>query len=202
MNYEHHIFISYARGSVWTHWVRDIFVLKLQSYLELEIGHVEVFVDDQIQTGARWEQVLKRKIACSKLMLPLMSANYFQREWCRREMALMLEREQNLGLIGNDDNYGLLIPVRLGDGQSFPTIVGRVQYQDFEKYADPDLPAGSLRATEFNDLLRQLAKTIARTLPRVPLDCCDSWLELTGDPFLRQLEAKPLPAHAPPRLIV
>jgi len=201
MDYEHHIFISYAHGDLWTTWVRGTFVPRLRAYLQLEAGRLEIFVDDQIQSGARWENVLKRKVARSKLMLSLLSADYFQRDWCRREMSLIFEREKDLNLIGCDDNYGLLVPVRLGDGDLFPELVGRVQYHDFEEFADPDLPPGSPRASEFNRNLKKLAKTIARTLPKVP-ECCDSWTAFTGDFFFNDLAPKPLAAPTPPRLIV
>lgn len=201
MDYEHHIFVSYAHGDLWTPWVLQTFVPRLKAYLQLEAGRLEVFADDQIQTGARWDSVLKRKVACSKLMLSLISADYFHRDWCRREMALMLEREQHLGLDVHDDNYGLLIPIRLGDGLCFPDLIGRVQHHDFQQYADPDLPAGSSRASEFNQNLQKLARTIARTLPRVPpWDAV--WQGFTGAAFSPQLEPKPLAAPPPPRLIV
>lgn len=201
MDYEHHIFISYAHGDIWTQWVRDTFVKRLKAYLQNEVGRLEVFVDDQIQTGARWDDVLKRKVACSKIMLCLISADYFQRDWCRREMALMLEREKQVGLVGQNENYGLLIPVRLGDGDMFPDLIGRVQFHDFEEFADPDLPSGTERASQFNQNLKKLAKTVAKTLPKVPA-YCDAWQQFTGDDFFTQLEAKPLTAQSPPRLIV
>jgi hypothetical protein len=200
-DYEHHIFISYAHSSTWTPWVRQTFAPKLRAFLEIEVGRTEIFVDDQIQTGARWAALLKRKVACSKLMMPLMSATYFQRDWCRREMALMLEREKVLGLISHDDNYGLVIPVRLGDGNMFPELIGKVQYFDFEEYADPDLPPATPRASDFNRELKKLSKTIANTLPHVPR-WDSSWNGLTGDPFFDDLAAKPLPLPGPPRLLV
>ena len=201
MDYEHNIFVSYAHGDIWSGWVLEKFVPKLKGYLQLEAGRLEVFADNQIQTGARWASVLKRAVARSQLLVPLLSADYFQREWCRREMALMLEREQQLGLVGHDDNYGLVIPVRLGDGDCYPDLIGHIQYLDFEDYADPDLPAGTERASKFNQQLKKLAQTIARTLPRVP-GCLDSWQAFSGNEFYSQLEAKPLPVPTPPRLIV
>lgn len=202
MEYEHHIFLSYAHGKIWSPWVKETFVPRLQAYLELEVGPVVVSVDYQIEPGALWNPNLRRRVARSKIMLPLLSANYFHREWCRREMALMFEREKKLGLEGRDENYGLLIPVRLGDGLTFPDLIGRVQYIDFEEFADPDLPIGSPRAAEFNRRLKQLAQAIGRTLPQVPADCSQEWHEFTGDEYLDQLCAKPLPTPAPPRLLV
>ena len=56
------------------------------------------------------EEVLMRAVSCSQLMVPLFSAYYFQHDWCRREMAIMLERERHMGLIGHNDNYGLDYP--------------------------------------------------------------------------------------------
>ena len=200
--YEKHIFVSYAHGKLWTPWVRDRFVPGLEGALEMETGHLEVFVDDQIQTGARWDKVLRRKVARSKLMLSLMSAEYFRREWCRREMSLMLEREKALGFVPHAENYGLLIPVRLGDGDCFPDLIGGVQHHDFGDFADPYLPAGSERASLFFQNLKRLAKTIAQTLPRVPPDCSETWEDLNGDEFFPLLEPKPLAAPAPSRLIV
>jgi hypothetical protein len=202
MSYEHHVFVSYAHGDLWTPWVLGTFVPRLAGFLEIEIGPLDVFADDQIQTGARWEDVLKRKLARSQLMLSLISANYFRREWCRRELSLMLQREREVGLSGTGANYGLVIPVRLGDGLCFPDLVERLQYHDFEDYADPDLPSGSLRASQFNQNLKKLAKTIGRTLPRVPHDCSASWEAFTGDEFFQQLAPRPLSAPEPPRLIV
>lgn len=201
MDYEHHIFVSYAHGNLWTPWVTETFVPRLQCYLELEVGQLVPFVDEQIQTGARWDNVLKGCVARSKLMLSLLSAAYFRSEWCRREMSLFFEREKKLNLVGRDDNYGLLIPIRLGDGAYFPDVVTELQYHDFEEFADPDLPAGSSRASDFNRNLRKLAKTIARTLPNVPA-FCDSWRTFTGNEFFHKLVPKPMAAPTPPRLIV
>ncbi|MGZ8907668.1 MAG: toll/interleukin-1 receptor domain-containing protein [Methylobacter sp.] len=206
MTYEYHVFISYAHGKLWTPWVRDCFAPRLNAYLENEVGHLRndtlpAFSDDQIQTGARWENVLKRKVAHSTVMVCLFSAAYFQSEWCRREMALMLEREQYCGMEGHNDNYGLLIPVRLGDGDTFPDLAERVQYQDFEEFADPDLPPGTKRASEFCISIRTLAKTIAKTLPQAKPYCAD-WQEFTGNHFIGALAPKPLIHAAPSRLKV
>lgn len=199
IDYEHHIFISYAHGDTWTPWVRNIFEPRLRAYLQLEMGRLEIFVDDQIQTGARWDDVLRQKIACSKIMLCLISADYFQSEWCKREMALVLERERRVGLEGKNENYGLVIPIRLGDGNYFPKLIRRIQYQDFEDYADPDLPRGTERASQFNQSIKKLAKTIVQTLSKAP-NFCDNWISLTGDDFLKELE--PLMIATLPRLIV
>lgn len=197
MSYEHHVFVSYNHGEAWNGYVRDIFVPTLRNYLQLEVAHPEIFVDDQIQTGARWQQVLKQKVARSKLMLPLISAGYFHSEWCRKEMAMMLER-QELNSSGVPANFGLLIPVRLGDGDCFPETIRQIQYLDFGDYADPDLPPRTQRASDFNMQIRELAKTIAATLPLVP-DWSDDWNNLGGVAIFDRLAPCPMPPPAPPR---
>ena len=136
--------------------------------------------------------MLKSKVARSRVMVCLLSADYFQSEWCRREMALMLEREKHCGMEGLGYNYGLLIPVRLGDGDYFPDLAKRVQYQDFEHYADLDLPKGSERASNFCTAIRDLAKTVAKTIHEAQ-DCCPDWLDFTGDAYYDDLQHKPFP---------
>jgi hypothetical protein len=181
--------------------VKNVFVRRLDSYLQLEIGRLEISVDYQIQPGADWAANLKRRVARSKVMIPLLSADYFHRDWCRLEMALMFERERQAGLEGHNDNYGLIIPVRLGDGVRFPELIARVQHQPFDDFADPDLPQGSPRASLFNQSVQALAKYVAGTLHRAP-ECCDDWANFTGDAFFDLLAPKPPPPPRPPRLIV
>ena len=95
----------------------------------------------------------------------------------------MLEREKHCGLEGHDDNYGLVIPVRLGDGDTFPELASRVQYQDFEKFADPDITPGTTRMSEFNTSIQALAKTVAKTLT-LAKPCCECWQDFTGNGFV------------------
>ena len=133
-------------------------------------------------------------------MIPLFTADYFKRDWCRREMALMLEREEKLGLIGHDDNYGLIIPVRLGDGWCFPDLANRLQHVDFGAFANPDIGGDSPRASEFNVNVSGLAKIISHTLTKVPA-WCETWQDFTGDEFFPQLAATPMGQAAPPRIV-
>lgn len=204
MSYEHHVFISYVRDdNLWTPWVKQEFARRLNSYLLIEVGHLQkniplVFIDDQIQSGARWEKVLKRKVAHSTIMVCLFSAEYFQSEWCRREMALMLEREKHCGMEGCDENYGLIIPVRLGDGDTFPELATTVQFFDFEEFAGLFYSQGAPGDAEFSKKIKHLAKTVATTLNQVHAYNPD-WQELTGDTHFDALQHKPLPLK-PPRI--
>lgn len=204
MDYEHQVFISYTHENLWTGWVQELFVPRLEAFLRLQVGrdNSKIFVDNQIQSGARWADVLKHKVARSRVMICLISADYFQSDWCRREMALMMERENHLGITPQGDNYGLVIPLRLGDGDMFPELVKRVQYLDFEEFADPDLSPGTERASRFNEKIKAAAKTVANTLQKSP-GCCDpNWQKFTGKGVFTKLKARPLPAPSPSRIIV
>ncbi len=199
MEYEHRVFLSYAREQHWTPWVRNRFVPRFSAYLEKEFGRLHpdcdenerpmIFVDSQIQTGAHWEKVLKNKVARSQVMVALVCAAYFQREWCCREMALMMERERYCGLEGHDENYGLLIPVRLGDGLFFPDLIKRVQYHDFEDCAYLDIPPGSEMSLRLESNIKKLATTVAKTLLQIP-DYNNGWLNFTGEDYIPLLAYK------------
>ena len=201
MEYENHIFISYARGEFWTEWVNKQFVPRLRAYLENQTGSLKVFVDKEIQPGANFDYLLKRNVARSMIMIPLLSPHYFSRVWCRTELALMLERERFIGLEGQGNNYGLIITVRLGDGDMFPDLIGHIQYLDFEDCAILRFPENSLIAQRFDEKLISLAKIVATTLPNVP-HWDDRWEKLTCTDLLPQLTPKKLTTSTPPRLIV
>jgi FxsC-like protein len=55
------------------------------------------FIDVALPLGARWEQDLKKAACEAALFVPLMSATYFQSEWCGREWAIFEQRVTTLG---------------------------------------------------------------------------------------------------------
>src|SRR5258708_1301966 len=84
--YENHIFISYRRpdaGGV--RWTRDNFVRALTSLLRPRLGPIRVFMDETIEDGAAWPNHLARSLSRSRIMVPVLSRDYFQSDWCRLE---------------------------------------------------------------------------------------------------------------------
>ena len=199
--YEHEVFVSYGRGPFWTDWVRGNFVEKLSQLLASETGNeAPIFVDSKLKAGADWRSTLRKKIARSRVMVAIIEGKYFSSEVCRWEMALMLEREQNHDLRGSGDNYGLVIPIRIGDGKTFPSLVRNINYLDFEEYANPDIPSRSATAQEFFVKLRALAKHIVTIQGHVPV--WDAHYETyTGAAFLTELLPPQRTSDLNPRLV-
>src|SRR5262245_28673833 len=96
-DYEHHIFISYRRmDDEWVRWTRENFVRTLRSLLRPALGSVSIYMDEQIETGASWPAHLAHAHARSRLLVPILSRDYFSSDWCRLELSLMFHREKQL----------------------------------------------------------------------------------------------------------
>lgn len=94
-DYEHHIFVSYRRSDEdWVRWTRDNFVRALASLLRPRLGKVGIYIDESIETGASWPHHLALNLSRSRLMVAVLSRDYFQSDWCRLELALMHYWEQ------------------------------------------------------------------------------------------------------------
>jgi hypothetical protein len=161
MYYQNDIFISYRREkNAWTPWARDTFKLALESCLQRELGDPpNIFIDDQTPIGTNFVNHLARTLARSKVMVALLSKDYFSSDWCVHELDLMMERAQ-----GND----LIIPIVVHDGHAIPDAVCLLQYADFRSYAIPALcHAGPLHA-EFWSKLVGLAQRIGDAVEAAP----------------------------------
>jgi hypothetical protein len=159
--YQNDIFISYRREkNAWTPWARDTFKLALESCLQRELGDPpNIFLDDQTPIGTNFVNHLARALARSKVMVALLSKDYFSSDWCVHELDLMMERAQ-----GDD----LIIPIVVHDGQAIPDAVSLLQWADFRSYAIPALcHAGPLHA-EFWSRLVQLAQRIGNAVQAAP----------------------------------
>lgn len=198
--YEFDVCVSYAPDKDWDVWVQEKFVPRLAAHLRNEVGPVKISFKHQIKSGASWNPNLGRRVARSQLMLPILTATYFKEECCVHELALMFEREQSLAMEGSVDDYRMVIPIRLGDGVTFPDLVGRVNHLDFRQFADPYLPNGTARADAFNSKVQELAEVIAQTRLKLPDAYSDEWEKFTGDSFVKQLRPKEYSLLQPSRL--
>lgn len=113
MPYEYDAFVSYPHDEPVGTWVRNIFVPLLRPYLRNALGRPEnLFLDeDTIAPGAAWPQRIRRALACSRCLIPVLSIEYFYSEWCLRECAVMLLREQRFGYRTTQTPDGLICPV-------------------------------------------------------------------------------------------
>lgn len=199
MSYEYDLFISYKTDCQTTPWMRDTFLVELRRLLApLRINGLSIFDDDQIRVGSNWPQVLHTKIAQSRLLLPILTPRYFGSNWCRKELAIMLERQQLLGLCSSQNLQGLVIPIQVWDGHKYPKVLkDHVQLVDFVGLTE--VRRGTKKWTKFQDKMRYLAEAIDDILNTVPpYDTC--WTNITGEEFEPLLRVSE-PSHYPlPRL--
>ncbi len=183
-DYEYHIFISYRRSDVdWVRWTRENFVRALRALLIPSVGTIKIFVDESIETGASWPLRLAQALARSRLLVPVLSRDYFQSDWCRLELALMLDREGRCGFRTEANTAGLIFPVIIDDGESFPAEVQAIQSERIHDFANPFMRPDSPKQEALADLLRsRFCPDIHHALPKVP-QFDPAWASLASGHF-------------------
>jgi hypothetical protein len=167
--YEHDIFISYRRmDKEWIRWTQENFLRPLRSLLRPALGNVNIFVDDQIETGASWPAYLAQALARSRLMVPILSREYFGSDWCRLELALMHRREEIVGYRTPAESSVLILPVVIDDGVFFPPEVQEMQGESIHDFANPCMCTNGVRQEEFAAHLKRWSPRIERALQHVP----------------------------------
>lgn len=194
MSYEHDIFISYRHECSTTPWLIDVFLVQLRRKLcPARVDTINIFDDRQIRVSSSWKELLHKKVATSRLLLPVLTPHYFGSDWCRRELALMLEREKILGFRSREQpERGLIIPITVFDGEKFPTLVKDIQIADFRYYTD--LRRGTRKWFDFLDQIARLADQIDKVLDESP-PFEPAWMDLTGEeiePWLKIAPARPV----------
>lgn len=136
MKYEFDIFLSYNRKHPHGQWVNDVFYPLFIPYVEDALNRkVQVFKDDrEILTGSDWERMILNSLLKSRIMVSILSPSYFMSEWCRREFKIMHHRQIKLGFMSDKNPQGIIIPVRINDGDFFPECVKRIQSLDCRNY--------------------------------------------------------------------
>jgi hypothetical protein len=133
-----------------------------------------------VETGNSWPQNLAQGLARSRLMVAVLSRDYFQSPWCRLELALMRSREKNSGLRTVAKPHGLIIPVVIDDGDTFPEEIRQIQSQPLHEFANPFIRMDSPKQEQLAELLRTtICGTIQHALKNVPE--FDSAWEVSAD---------------------
>lgn len=149
-------------------WVRNLFVPTLRDYLHDQLGRdADVFDDQRLRDGPDFDEQLYENLAESALLVPVLTAAYFESDWCRREFATMREREEQLGIRHNGDTRTLIVPIYLSGKPRFPKRVQKMQWKEFWEYNNPDLAEGTARRAEFNDYLRTWSAEIVNAFEEV-----------------------------------
>jgi hypothetical protein len=140
-------------------------------------------MDEKIEAGASWPGDLALNHARSKLLIAVLSRDYFQSDWCRLELALMYDREKTAGLRNKENPFGLIVPLVIDDGDQFPAEIQEIQGQKLHDFANPFMRPDSPKQEELAEVLRSLVcPTIERMLKRVPA-FDPSWEAAAHDKF-------------------
>jgi hypothetical protein len=190
-DYLHDIFISYRRWDEdWIRWTEKNFVRPLRALLRPGLGNVKIFVDTQIESGTSWPLRLAKALACSKILVPVLSRDYFQSDWCRLELALMLERERLTGFCCRSNPTGLILPIVIDDGDCFPPEIQAIQTkQKFHDFANPCMCLDSPKQEHFAGAIKAWLPDIELALGQVP-PFDPNWENVAHDQFMHLFKIK------------
>ena len=189
-DYEHDIFVSYRRMEPeWVQWTQKNFLRPLRVLLRPSLGNVRIFADNQIETGASWPAYIARAHARSRILIPILSRDYFNSDWCRLELALMHHREKLLGYRTPTQAGVLILPLAIDDGDSFPPEVQDMQAEGIHQFAQPFMSAEGALQEAFAAHIKEWCPRIERALQTIP-SFDPAWEELAQEEFAKQFEVK------------
>jgi TIR domain len=178
--YLYDVFVSYRRRSPVYDWVHVHFFPLLRGHLDaLGPRDIDVFVDTTIETGDAWPEALKAALRRSRVLVPVLSANYFRSDWCMAEFETIRERERLSGFRTTDNPHGLILPVRFSDGTFFSSDAQAIQYFDMSAWC---VSAPGFAASEtfvpFELAVAEFAQQVVDRLDDAPV-WRDDWPLLT-----------------------
>ncbi|RKT52824.1 toll/interleukin-1 receptor domain-containing protein [Saccharothrix australiensis] len=168
--YQFDLFISYPRRGTVRQWLVNHFQHKLRECLADQIAPTpKIYVDKDMPRGVHWPSSLRHALRHSKIMIQLLTPQYFWSDWCRAEWYHMLAREKMLGLASLEKPQGLVYPILYADSDNFPPEGKERGWYDFKEFAYPD--PGYQQTHEFIRFHREvtrLAADLAALLQQVP----------------------------------
>lgn len=178
MNYEYDVFISYRNDKFFSSWVHDVLYEALEPLLKNALGReVKIFLDrEEITSGDDWRKRIQKALATSRCMIPVLIPDYFNREWCLREFAVILHRQRELGYNTTKNPTGLMLPIHLFDGDLFPDYTKNIQAKIFNDYFYPS--EGFSKMPIYNEFFKEMREwvfEIAETIKNAP-EWNDEWL--------------------------
>jgi len=169
MAYQHDIFISYRRNPETLGWIKDHFLPLLSLRLDFEIGRTpSIFLDEQIESGSSYPAALGAALGSSRVLLVLWTGNYLSSVWCTEEFNQMLGREKQAKLRTVDKPHGLVFPVFIHDGQTFPPALQHIKPIQIQSCFNPRMPRTSTRAEELDTKIAEQAQAIAGSIQKAP----------------------------------
>jgi TIR domain-containing protein len=173
MAYQYDVFLSYNRKYPHGKWVNETFYPFFKSYLEdaLNIKEVKIFKDtDDIKSGQAWPAKIKNALIHSRILVCILSPAYFHSEWCKKEFAIIDYRQRQCGYMTTENPNGLIVPIKIFDGEHFPEYVNdELQIDDFNRFLRIGIElAATPLYIEFQDRLIAWVDSVAHAYNHAP----------------------------------
>jgi TIR domain. len=182
MPYRYELFISYTwRVPRAQSWVRDVLAPPLYDFLALEanIDKNSVFLDDRVnRPGIDVEQSVHEALRDSKVLLAILSPQYFDSGWCLTEFHTMLDRQNTTG-------QHIIYPLRVWDGNKYSADARNLNPLDFNKWGT--LERGMVRK-RWNDTVKDLVKELETLIANSPAHNPAWTVNLKQDPVQPHVE--------------
>lgn len=168
--YDFDVFLSYRRRGPALDWVNNHFFPKLRGWLEQywpdPDARPRIAKDDEMETGSRWPVSLREMHGGSKVMVAVLSQEYFRSAWCLAEWEAMRLREKKLGM----KTKGLIYPVLFcGDPSDLPRDAANRQCVDFSAMNTPDeIFRKHASYVEFDRAMQKVARDVVAMVRRAP----------------------------------
>jgi len=168
--YKYDVFISYCREGSVRKWLLNHFYDKLRECLADHFAPPpKVYMARKMSRAVHWPSDLEIALRHIKIMIQLLTPNYFESEWCMAELRSMQAREKLLGLAGPEISQGLIYPILYSDSENFPIDERLRSWVDFKEFAHPD-PVYQQTAdyVGFHREVNKLAEDLVQLLRKVP----------------------------------
>ena len=179
--------------------VENIFCPLFYHWLGEELPGVTVFLDYEVETGASWPRSLGQALSQSRVLVPLLSRQYFSSSWCQLEFGHMLAREAKCGFRTAGRASGLIVPAHIHDGESFPARAREIQAAQLQLYTNVRLSRESRTEELLSEEIRRWVPDVAEAIRAAPI-YDDSWTDLAVQQFVCQFAAAEASQDLPPKL--
>ncbi|MCU0755919.1 MAG: toll/interleukin-1 receptor domain-containing protein [Xanthomonadales bacterium] len=166
MKYEYDVFISYKNQPGLVGWVQQHFQPLLQTWLDHELPYPPTLFRDKVSiaAGDDWNQAIRDALCNSRILIAILTPQYFTSPWCVAEWLSMEQREDADPGTRNQ----LLIPLKYSNGPHFPEFATRRQFVDCTDYLDVNSTVKP-NIEILEGKVKQLARIIASRMQLVPV---------------------------------
>ncbi len=181
-DYAYNVFLSYRRCNYWPQYVRETFLPMFEHWLATALGDddAKIYHDQAIETGEEWPLHLAHGLAHSKVMVCLLTRQYWTSEWCKLELSQMLARRK--ALTGDSGPPPLVLAVLLHDSEKLHASLASIQRFPLQDCACPWMTPKSEKVALLSDRLKALANDVARAVDLAP-GFNPEWSRLTASEF-------------------